>query len=139
MAKLEMVKIAMALFLYILLAATFAGADGADTSKTYWDWLGVGPIYSYGPYYAYQPYYTYYYPAYSYAHSYSTWPVYAASYWYNPRTNWEPYYYYSPYFVSKYPTNVWWVGTHGDLPKTLDIARSGSSMRIYSNGIWRTP
>ena len=113
----------MVLFLIVLFSATFAGADQADTSETYWDWLGLGPIYSYGPFSTYQPHYTYYYPA----------------YWYNPGTNWEPYYYYSPYFVSKYPTNAWWIGTHGDLLKALDIARSSSSVRIYSNGIWRTP
>ncbi|MCK9564647.1 MAG: hypothetical protein M0Q43_01195 [Methanothrix sp.] len=37
------------------------------------------------------------------------------------------------------PTNVWWIGTHGDLPKTIAIARSGSSVRVYSNGLWKTP
>jgi hypothetical protein len=133
-----MAKIRVVLFLLILIGTSFAGAEPAASSETYWDWLGVGPIYSYGPYSTYQPYYSYH-PAYSYTPSYSTWPVYADSYWYNPWTSAQPYYYYQPYFVSKYPTNPWWIASHGDLPKTLDIARSSSSVRVYSNGIWRTP
>jgi hypothetical protein len=137
-----MAKIRVVLFLIILLGTSFAGAEPAATSEKYWDWLGVGPIYSYGPFSASQTYYPYYYPAYSYTPStpsYSSWPVYTDSYWYRPWPSAQPYYYYQPYFISKYPTNPWWIGTHGDLPKTLDIARSSSSVRVYSSGIWRTP
>jgi hypothetical protein len=126
-----MAKIRVVLFLIILFGTSFASAEPAAASETYWDWLGVGPIYSYGPFFTTQPYYPYYYPAYSYTPSYSSWPVYVDSYWYNPWPSAQPYYY--------YPTNPWWIGTHGDLPKTLDIARSSSSVRVYSNGIWRTP
>ncbi|MBN1234602.1 MAG: hypothetical protein JW999_00970 [Methanotrichaceae archaeon] len=139
-----MTKIAMALFLIFLFITCFAGAeesinDGADR-----DWMGVWPIYSYGnfisPYYQYYPYYTYDSPAYSYTPPrYSTWPKYSETFWYYPRSYAEPYYYYQPYFAWKYPTSVWWIGTHGDLPKTLDIARSSSSVRVYYNGYWQTP
>jgi hypothetical protein len=133
-----MAKIRAVLFLLILFGTSFASAEPAATSETYWDWLGVGPIYSYGPFSTYQPYYSYH-PAFSYTPSYSTWPVYTDSYWYNPWTSAQPYYYDKPYFVRKYPTNPRWIATHEDLPKTLDIARSSSSVRVYSNGIWRTP
>jgi hypothetical protein len=141
---LDMVKIATVLFLTILFGTSFAGAEQADTSETYWDWLGVGPIYSYGdfipPYYPYYLYSPYYYPAYRYTpHSYSTWPKYTDTFWYYPWSYGEPYNYYSPYFAWKYPTNAWWIGTHGDLQRTLAIARSSSSVRVYSNGLWQTP
>jgi hypothetical protein len=138
-----MAKIAIVLFLIILFWTSFARAEEAAPAETYRDWLGVWPIYSYGnsispyyPYYLYSPYYS----SYSYTPpSYSTQPVYADTYWYNPQSYGEPYYYYPPYFAWKYPTNAWWIGTHGDLPKTLDIARSGSSVRVYYNGLWQTP
>jgi hypothetical protein len=45
-----MAKIRVVLFLIILLGTSFAGAEPAATSEKYWDWLGVGPIYSYGPF-----------------------------------------------------------------------------------------
>ena len=133
-----MAKIRAVLFLTILLGTSFAGAQQTASSEANWDWLGVGPIYSYGgPFSAYQPYY---YPAYSYPpHSYSTWPVYPYPYRYNPGTYGKPYYYYQPSFAWKYPTNAWWIGTHDDLPRALAIARSGSSVRVYSNGFWQTP
>jgi len=115
-----MAKIIAVLFLTILFAVAFGGAQQADTSETYRDWLGSGPIYRYGDVILpYLPYYQYYYP-WSYKGPY-------------------PYYYYQPYFVQGYPASVWWIGTHEGLQKTIDIARSGSSMRIYSNGFWQTP
>jgi hypothetical protein len=126
-----MIKIAALLALLILWGGSYAGATETDVSGTYWDWLGVGPIFGYGSFFSpYYPYYTYSSPA-DYAPPYYS-PTYSYSWPYA-----QPYYYYQPYSISSHPS-PWWIGTHGDLPKALDIARSGSSIRIYSNGIWRT-
>lgn len=124
-----MAKIATVSFLIILGGIFLAGAQQADTSETNWDWLGVRPIYSYGDII---------YPYYYVPHSYVAWPKYADTFWYYPWIYGQPYYY-PPYFAWKYPTNAWWIGTHEDLPKALAIARSGSSVRVYSHGLWQTP
>lgn len=135
---LDMPKIAIVLSLIIVFWTALASADQPAPVETYRDWLGVWPIYSYSNFFSSYPYYLYspYYPTYSYTPpSYTIRPAYIDTYEvYN-----EPYYYYQPYFAFKYPTNVWWIGTHEDLPKTLDIARSGSSVRVYYNGLWQTP
>jgi len=133
-----MVKIIAVLFLAILFVATFAGAQQADTTETYWDWLGSGPVYRYGD--VILPYYQYYYPAYSYTPpGYPTRQTYIDTLWHYPWSYLDPNYYYQPYFFQKYPVNARWIGTHEDLQKTIAIARTGSSVRIYSNGFWRTP
>ena len=122
-----MTKIAAVLALLVLWVVCFIGAaqstEGTADSGRSWDWLGVGPIYSYAsmlsPNY---PYYSYYLPTYSIPWPYS-----------------QPFYYYPPSYIVSYPTDPWWIGTHKDLSKTIEIARSGSSMRVYSNGVWQTP
>jgi hypothetical protein len=114
-----MTKISLLLALLILWGVSIVEATETANSGTNRDWLGVTPIVSYYPYHTYySP--IHYFPTYSYP-----WP-YA-----------QPYYYYPSYSVSSYPS-LFWIGTHGDLPKVLDIARYVSSIRIYSSGIWRT-
>jgi hypothetical protein len=124
---MSMIKNAAFLALLMICTVCFVGVvqsseDAADSGRS-WDWLGVGPIYSFGsmlsPSY---PYYSYYQPTYS-----IPWP-YA-----------QPFYYYPPSYIMSYPTDPWWIGTHKDLAKTVEIARSGSSMRVYSNGVWQMP
>lgn len=124
-----MAKIATVLFLIILGGISFAGAQMATTSETSGDWLGVRPIYNYD--HLISPYY--YIPQ-----SHGTWPKYTDTFWYSPWSYGLPYYY-PPYFAWTYPTNAWWVGAHEDLPRALAIARSGSSVRVYSHGFWQTP
>jgi len=132
-----MKKIIAVLFLTILFGISIADAQQADISETYHDWLGAGPIYRYGDVI---PLYQYYYPAYSYAPpGYPFWQKYIDTFWRYSGSYNDPYYYYQPYFIRRYPENAWWIGAHGDLPKTIAIARSGSSVRIYSNGLWQTP
>lgn len=111
----------------MLLWISLAASEDPSASAPSWDWLGTGPVFSHTTYYS--PYY------YNYAS-----PVYANPYlYYMPYYNW-PYLpfpstgrYYTNYELS-YP---WWVGTHENLPKVLEIAKT-SSVRIYSNGAWRS-
>jgi len=122
----SMTRIAGILALLMLWVVCFLGAaqsseDNIDISHQ-WDWLGVGPIYSFGSMLSTTyPYYSYYQPTYS-----IPWPYK------------EPFYYYPPSYIISDSTYPWWIGTHKDLTKTMEIARSGSSMRVYSNGIWQT-
>jgi hypothetical protein len=126
-----MMKIKAALGLIILFGLSFAGAEDAARDEANWDWLGAGPIYSYGG--VFNPYYTHY-PTYIYTPpSYGILPVYADPFQYS---SWP---YADQYLGWIYPPRSWWIGAHKDLTKTLDIARTGSSIRIYSNGLWRTP
>lgn len=100
-----------------------SGAADAASSAQNWDWLGVGPIYSLGSlFWTGYPYYAYYSP--SYLHP---WPYV------------QPFYYYPPSYIGVYPEYPLWVGSHKDLDKTLAIARSGSSVKVYANGTWQTP
>lgn len=125
----------MRLIALFLMLSVFWGSCGAaaaqDTSGTAGeasaasssDWLGVGPIYSLGSlFWPGYPYYAYYNP--SYLHP---WPYV------------QPFYYYPPSYIGVYPEYPWWVGGHKDLDRTLAIARTGSSMKVYANGIWQTP
>lgn len=101
---------------------TSGTADAVSVASSR-DWLGVGPIYSLGSsFWSGYPYYAYYDPSYSHP-----WP-YA-----------QPFYYYPPSYLSEYSAYPWWIGSHSGLDKTMAIARSGSSLRVYANGIWQTP
>jgi hypothetical protein len=136
-----MIRAGITCILFILVGICSAGAADANNFNSSWDWLGT-PIYSYGG--STSPYLHTYYPffwnaqsIYSHSPSYSD-PYfnYVQPYYFN-----EPYwtYPYSPNFRPKYLDKPWWIGSHTDLPKVLNIARSGSSVRIYSNGFWQTP
>jgi len=122
-----MSRIAAILALIVLfagfIAASAQSAEGnekkAIESSPGHDWLGVGPIYSYDG--LISPYYPYYYPTYSY---------------FLPGS--QPAYYNPTYLVARFPAYPWWIGEHGGLGKTMQIARSGSSMRVYSGGVWQT-
>ncbi len=117
------------------------------------EWLGTGPIYGYGnfqfPYYnTYFPYYSYYYPdPGKNPPIYSSPSTYSAGFWngFKPYRYDEPYWtlpYTSPFISDlklRHPFEPWWVGAHRDLPKVLDIARYGSSVKVYSNGAWQPP
>jgi len=97
------------------------------------DWLSAGPIYSMAPYY----YHPYPYDQLSgfaklYAYDYAS-PFYFPSYYFV-----DPKPYYTEFWAQAYP-GVWWVGYHQDLGRTLDIARTGSSFRIYRGGVWQPP
>ena len=94
------------------------GSEKKQEKGPAWDWLGVYPVYSYNG--LLSPYYPYYYPTYSYAG-----PV-------------RPAYYHPTYLVQRFPTTPWWIGEHNDLGKTMQIARFGSSIRVYSPGGWHT-
>lgn len=96
-----------------------AGSEKKAEKGPAWDWLGVYPVYSYNG--LLSPYYPYYYPTYSYA---------------GPGA--QPAYYHPTYLVSRVPTHPWWVGAHNDLGKTMQIARFGSSIRVYTPGGWQT-
>jgi hypothetical protein len=136
-----MMKLIGIYVLIIILGICSADDEVVTNTKSNGDWLGT-PIYSYGtnpfPYY-----YPYYYPLldnspffYSPSPRYTspTWN-YVSPYYYD-----EPYwtYPYDSYFARKYLADPWWIGTHKDLPKVMNIARSSSSVRIYSNGVWHT-
>lgn len=97
------------------------------------DWLGVYPVYRLSSYYPsydyYQPPYIppgYINPRYDYAAPYNT---------YDPFWRFSYSWLYSDFRMS-YP---WWLGEHSGLQKTLDIARSRSSVRIYWAGSWQPP
>jgi len=111
-------RFAAALVLIILCSFPSAMAEESEDAP-YWDWLGVGPIFSYGgfynPYYAYYPYYPVYSP-----------PVVQPYVW--------PYFHYKPTYAQ-----TWWVGEHRDLEKVLQRARAGSSIRVFSGGFWTAP
>lgn len=109
---------AVALLLAVLFIPGTASADEESTDVPYWDWLGVGPIFSYGSFY--NPSFAYY-------------PVYAPSQP-APQIYAGPYFYYKPTYAQS-----WWVGEHRDMEKVLQRARSGSSMRIFSGGMWMAP
>lgn len=123
-----MSRITAVLIVVILCLACYAGAaqgNNPDSSEKKtergpaWDWLGVYPVYSYNG--LLSPYYPYYYPTYSY-----TWPKV------------QPAYFYPTYLVQRYSAYPWWIGAHNDLGKTMQIARFGSSIRVYTPAGWQT-
>ncbi len=99
-------------------SASHAPEKKADKGPA-WDWLAVYPVYSNNV--LVSPYYPYYYPTYSYI-------------W--PRV--QPAYYYPTRPAQSYIAYPWWIGEHWDLGKTMQIARYGSSVRIYSPVGWQT-
>lgn len=120
-----MMRIAAVLALAIL-CACLPGASAQSTEQNQItgtnpqiDWLGVRPIYSSNG--LLSPYFPYYYPTYSY---------------FLPGS--QPAYFYPTYLVGRYSAYPWWIGEHGDLGKTMQVARYGSSMRVYSSGVWST-
>jgi hypothetical protein len=133
-----MIKLIAIYILIILLGIGSADDEGVDNAKSNWDWLGT-PIYSYQN----NPF-PYYYPLLDNSpFFYSPSPIYTS-----PNRNYiSPYYYgepywtypYNSYFAREYLAYPWWIGAHKDLPKVMNIARSSSSVRIYSNGLWHTP
>ena len=96
-----------------------AGSEKKPEKGPAWDWMGVYPVYSYSG--LLSPYYPYYYPTYSYI---------------GPGV--RPAYYYPTYVVQRYSASPWWIGEHNDLGKTMQIARYGSSIRVYSPTGWQT-
>ena len=142
MLMAAVMKVGIIYILFILLGMCSAAAVEANSVNSKWDWLGT-PIYSYADYNS--PYlYTYYYPFFDnnplinrHSPAYSDQFLnYVPPYYYH-----EPYWTvpYSPDFGLKYLAKPWWIGSHSDLPKVLSIARSGSSVRVYSNGFWLPP
>jgi len=111
-----------ALLLIVLCSLSIAAGEESKPAP-YWDWLGVGPIFSYGS--LFNPYLSYY-PA--------TLPSGPAVQPYAGPAYSGPYYYYKPTYAQ-----TWWVGEHKDMEKVIERARSGSSMRVFSGGFWRTP
>ena len=142
MLMATMMKVGIICILIILLGMCSAGAAEANNVNSNWDWLGT-PIYNHG-YYNYPYFHTYYYPFLD-----NTPPIYSPAPAYSDRfLDYVPSYYYSgppwtytysPDFGWKYRAEPWWIGSHTDLPKVLSIARSGSSVRVYSNGFWQVP
>jgi len=142
MAKTGLIRLGQIAALVILVMLIWAGiAAGADSTSSApsWDWLGGGPIYSFGDYYS-----PYYYP-FVYPYSGSAYPVY--SYSPSPAYTNYPIYYDEPYWISPAPASYYtnyipiypsWVGTHKDLDKVMQIAKT-SSVKIYSNGAWQSP
>lgn len=123
-----MSRISVVLIVLILCLGCYTGAAQGQTPDSpeknaekgqSWDWLGVYPVYSYDG--LLSPYYPYYYPTYSYL-----WP------------KSQPAYYYPTYVVQRYRASPWWIGAHNDLGKTMQIARYGSSIRVYSPSGWQT-
>jgi hypothetical protein len=128
---------------------------GVSTGEDLWDlgssqdWLSAGPVYAHSAY-RYNPYYgqpsgfadfyslDYALPYYS---PYYYMPYYAAYY----APDYMPYWYlsypepYSTGFVVKSSPRPWWVGSHADLSKTMDYARTRSSLRVYRDDSWQTP
>jgi hypothetical protein len=142
MLMAAMMKVGFICMLFILLGMGSASADGAKNVSSNWDWLGT-PVYSYADYNS--PYrYTYYYPFFDNnplinRHS----PAFSDRFlnYVPPNYYQEPYWAfpYSSDFGLRYLAKPWWIGSHTDLPKVLNIARSGSSVRVYSNGFWQPP
>jgi hypothetical protein len=122
-----MSRVAAVLIILILCLGCYAAAAQSVSNSPEkkpekgqaWEWMAVYPVYSYTG--LLSPYYSYYYPTYSYA-----WP------------GVQPAYYYPTYLAWRYPTSPWWIGEHWDLGKTMQIARYGSSIRVYSPGGWQT-
>jgi hypothetical protein len=120
-----MSRITAVLIILIFCLGIYAGAaqgtpgnsEKKGDSGPAWDWLGVYPVYSYNG--LLSPYYPYYYPTYS--------------------QTWRPASFYPTYLVQRYSAYPWWIGPHYDLGKTMQIARSSSSVRVYSQGAWQTP
>lgn len=119
-----MSRVAAVLIILVLCLGCYAAAAQSESNSPgkkvengpAWDWMAVYPIYSYNGLIS-----PYYYPAYSYA-------------WRGV----QPAYYYPAYLSRRYPTSPWWIGEHWDLGKTMQIARYGSSIRVYSPGGWQT-
>ena len=107
----------------MLLWINLAASEDQSAFAPSWDWLGTVPIFSHTTYY-----YNYASPAYANPYLYYM-PYYNGPYLPFPSTG----RYYTNYELS-YP---WWVGTHENLPKVLEIAKT-SSVRIYSNGAWHS-
>jgi hypothetical protein len=139
MANVGIIRLGQITAIAMLLCMSIASCVDSTSSVPSWDWLGAGPIYSFGDYFS-----PYYYPL-TYPYSGSNVPVYS----YNPTPIYanNPVYYGEPYwtmpapgryyvnYVLNYPS---WVGTHKDLSKVLEIAKT-SSVKVYSNGVWQSP
>jgi hypothetical protein len=128
-----MKRLCYSVLMLMLLAGASMGQELWDLGSSQ-DYLSVGPIYSTTPYY----YYPYTYDQLSgfgkfFVYDYSS-PYYFPSYWY--ATNPTPVY--PEFWAQPYP-NVWWVGSHRDLSRTLEIARTGSSFKVYQGGVWHPP
>ena len=119
MSRVAAVLIILVLCLGCYAAAAQSGSHALEKKPEKgpaWDWMAVYPVYSYNGLLSPN-----YYPTYSYA-----WP------------GVQPAYYYPTYLAWRYPTSPWWIGEHWDLGKTMQIARYGSSIRVYSPGGWQT-
>ena len=136
------------LFGIILFVSLFLAGSSAQEENPLWN-LGSSEDYLSTPVYRYYPYsFSDYYPKFGNQTGLAS--FFNNDYIYTPSPYYTQPYYVSPYYTQPYwaypfpgssawnlyMSRPWFIGGHSNLPKTMEIARNRSSLRVYSGGAW---